>query len=268
MMWSSVLMFAALSVAPAQGGKLALTNVRLTNGILGPVRTDAKLLPGDSLFVFYDIDGLTFDSAGKGQYSIGMEVASAPGKSIFKQEPRTLAALNALGGGRLPAHSHLDIGVDQPPGDYVLKITVTDLATKASQSLTQKFSVLPKGFGLVRLRITGDPDGQVPVPAVGVVGQSVFVNCGLVGFERDKTKNVPQVALEMRILDEKGKPTLPAPFAGTAGADASPKALSIPLQFLLPLNRAGKFTIEVKATDQVGKKSATLLVPYTVIDPK
>ena len=64
MTWTSVVLFAALTAAPAQAGKLALTNVRLTNGILGPVRTDAKLLPGDSLFVFYDIDGLAFDSEG------------------------------------------------------------------------------------------------------------------------------------------------------------------------------------------------------------
>jgi hypothetical protein len=267
-MWRSAILFAALSMVPGQGGKVVLTNVRLTHGILGPARADAKLLPGDSLYVFYDIDGITFDSTGKAQYSVGLEVANSQGKTIFKQEPRQLEAHNVLGSARLPAHAHIDIGVDQPAGDYTLKVTVTDRASKASQGLAQKFTVLPKGLGIVRFRITGDQDGQIPLPAVGVLGQSVYLHAGLVGFERDKSKKVPAVQVEMRILDEKGKPTLPQPFAGEVGHDVSAKALSIPLQFLLPLNRIGKYTIEVKATDLVSKKTATLAVPYTVIDSK
>ena len=72
----------------------------------------------------------------------------------------------------------------------------------------------------------------------------------------------------MRILDAQGKPTLPQSFTGIVGHDASAKAVSIPLQFLLPLNRSGKYTIEIKATDQVSKKTTTLAFPYTVIDLK
>jgi hypothetical protein len=265
---SAVVLVLLSGVALAQAGKLALTNVRSTHGILGPVRTDSKLLPGDSLYLFYDIEGITFDAAGKAKYSIGMEVNNSQGKTAFKQEPTTHEGINALGGGKLPAHAHIDFGLDQPPGSYTIKIHVTDLASKASQTLTHKLDVLPKGFGMVRARITGDSDGVVPLPAVGVVGQSVYFNCGLVGFDRDKTKGMPSVGVEMRILDDKGKPTLPQPFSGVAGKDASAKALSIPLQFLLPLNRSGKFSIEIKATDQVSKKTATLAFPYTVVDSK
>jgi hypothetical protein len=268
-MWKSAVVLAVMaSVALAQAGKLALTNVRSTYGILGPVRPDAKLLPGDSLYLFYDIEGITFDAAGKAKYSIGMEVANSQGKTAFKQEPATLQGINALGGNKLPAHAHIDFGLDQPPGSYTVKIQVTDLASKASQTLTHKVDVLPKGFGMVRAKITGDSDGVVPLPAVGVVGQSIYLSCGLVGFERDKTKGTPSVGVEMSILDEKGKSTLPQPFTGVVGQDASAKSLSIPLQFMLPLNRSGKFTIEIKATDQVSKKTSTLAFPYTVVDSK
>lgn len=268
-MWKSAVVFVLVGgAALAQTGKLALTNVRSTYGILGAVRPDAKLLPGDSLYLFYDIEGLTFDAAGKAKYSIGMEVANSQGKVAFKQEPATLEGINALGGNKIPAHAHIDIGLDQPPGNYTVKIHVADLATKSSQSLTYKVDVLPKSFGLVRAHLTGDSDGVVPLPAIGVVGQTVYFSCGLVGFERDKTKGMPTVGVEMRILDEKGKPTLPQAFTGVVGNKISDKGVSIPLQFLLPLNRAGKFTIEIKATDQVSKKTATLAYPYTVIDSK
>src|SRR5262249_2643138 len=154
------------------------------------------------------------DDQGKILYSIGLEVADAAGKVQFKQEPRNLEALNALGGSRLPAHAHIDIGVDQPPGSYTLKVTLADRATKASHTLTQQFEVLPKALALVRLRITSDPEGEIPTPAVGVPGQALHINCGLVGFERDKTSKQPHVSVEMRVLDEAGKPTLAKPFTG------------------------------------------------------
>src|SRR5262249_43563909 len=116
----TVALAVALSLAPSQAGKLALTHARLTQCLLGPVPPDAKLLPGDSLFLAFDIDGLQADATGKAQYSVGMAVANSQGKVQFKQEPRNLEAINALGGSRLPGHAHIDIGVDQPPGEYTL----------------------------------------------------------------------------------------------------------------------------------------------------
>ena len=39
----------------------------------------------------------------------------------------------------------------------------------------------------------------------GVVGEFRFVNCAVVGFERDTVKRQPDVVVEMRVLDESGK---------------------------------------------------------------
>src|SRR5437016_4010770 len=44
---------------------LGVSNVRITYGALGPTRPEAKLVPGDSLFVGFDIEGITIDDAGK-----------------------------------------------------------------------------------------------------------------------------------------------------------------------------------------------------------
>ncbi|HKM55398.1 MAG TPA: hypothetical protein VJY33_18480, partial [Isosphaeraceae bacterium] len=174
-MWTSVVFLAASSLLPAQGSSLTLTNVRPTSGMLGTPRADSKYLPGDSLFLAFDIDGIKIDDNGLALYSIGMEVVNSQGKSVFKQEPKNLEALNALGGNRLPAHVHLDIGLEQPPGDYSIKLIVNDRAAKSTQSVTHKFTVLAKGFGLVRLATTDDLEGQVPATPLSVVGQLLYV---------------------------------------------------------------------------------------------
>lgn len=266
-MWLPLLLAASMT-APGQAGGLKLANVRTAYGMLGPTRTDAKLFPGDSLFVLFDLEGVKADAEGKILYSIGLEVSDAAGKVLFKQEPRNLEALNALGGNRLPAHAHIDIGVDQPAGSYTLKVAAADRAAKANQTLTQKFEVLPRALALVRLRLTSDPEGEIPAPAVGVTGEALHINCGVVGFERDKTKKQPNVSVEMRVLDEAGKPTLANPFTGVVSDNVTEKALGIPVGFKLPLNRTGKYQIEVRATDQLSKKTAVLTFPYTVIEVK
>src|SRR5215471_15720012 len=125
-MLSSVLAL-ALTLPVGQPGKLALSNARLTYGIQGPTRADAKFLPGDSLILSFDIEGITVDDSGKVQYSTTTEVVDGKGGRVFQQPPRTLDAINALGGDRIPAYAQIDIGLDQPEGDYTLKVSVTDL---------------------------------------------------------------------------------------------------------------------------------------------
>ena len=93
---------AALTSAPAQGGDLKLTNVRMTIGELGPERTNAKFLPGDILFVGYDITGLSIEPDGLAKYKMSMEVSDAAGKSIFKQDPRELNDFIPLRGNSHP----------------------------------------------------------------------------------------------------------------------------------------------------------------------
>ena len=94
---------AALTSAPAQGGDLKLTNVRMTIGELGPKRTNAKFLPGDILFVGYDITGLSIEPDGLAKYKMSMEVSDTAGKSIFKQDPRELNDFIPLRGNVIPA---------------------------------------------------------------------------------------------------------------------------------------------------------------------
>jgi hypothetical protein len=132
---------AVLPAVPAQAGGLKLSNVRMTVGELGPTRANAKLLPGDILFIGYDITGLPIEPDGIAKYKMSMEVVDAKGKSIFKQDPRELNDFVPLRGNSIPARAFVTIGLDQDPGTYTCKVEVEDPKTKAKDTLTTKFEV-------------------------------------------------------------------------------------------------------------------------------
>jgi hypothetical protein len=256
-------LLASLLAVPAQADDLSLTNVRLTHGMSGPKRPNAKVLPGDHLIVSFDITGITTDESGKARYSISTELSDADGKVQFRQPPRDQEIVVSLGGGILPAFAQADVGLKQPAGDYSMKVTVTDRATGKSQSLTQPFTVLPPAFGAIRLGISRDPDGQLPI-LLPVAGDTVYCSLSVVGFQRDKPEGQPHVVLEIRVLDAKGKPTFARPTVGTVNKDVPVRDVVIPLQFPLTLNRTGTFTLELKLTDKISGKSIEKSAQFTV----
>jgi hypothetical protein len=266
-MWTTLALAAALSMAPAKAGELEVTNLRATYGLLGVTRPGTKFLPGDDLFLAFDISGVQTDEAGKVLYGIAMEVTNADGKTLFKQSPRKLETYNALGGDSLPGFASLRIGPNAKPGKYKVKVIVTDRAAKASKSVTRSYEVLPPAFGLVRLATTCDSAGQIPAPFLGT-GQTLWINFAAVGFGRDESGGQPNLTVALDVKDAKGRSTLGKPFTGKVTSGVPKKALHVPLQFALQLNRPGKFTVELKATDKVSGKTKTLKFPLTVAKTK
>ena len=90
----------------------------------------------------------------------------------------------------------------------------------------------------------------------------------LVRSEANRLQKQPDLAFEMRILDESGKPVRAKPYAVEVNKDVPADAALAPAQFLLPLNRAGKFTVELTATDKAGGKKAQVTFPLTVAEAK
>jgi hypothetical protein len=266
-MWKTLALLAALVAAPAEACALTLTNAHTTYGVLGAPRASDKFLPGDTFLLSFDIEGAKANDNGEVVYTIAMEVRDGKDKVKFRQTPREVKANTSLGGGSLPGYALIQIGVDQPPGKYTVKVQVTDKANGASQALTRAVEILPANFGLVRLTTTADANGQAPVSVLGK-GQSLWINFAAVGFGRDKSSGQPNLNVSLRVLDEEGKPTLAKAFTGTVTKGIPKKSLAVPMQFALHLNRAGKFTVELKATDQVTDKTATLSFPITVLQPK
>jgi len=268
-MWTT-LAFAALSLAPAQPGGPQLTNVRLTVGELGPTRPNNKLLPGDVLYVSYDIEGLAIDADGNAKYSIAMEVLDGANKPIFKQEPKELTDFVPLRGNKLPARAFVTIGLDQEPGMYTCKVTVTDPKTKAANSLSTKFEVLKKDFGIVAVLTTYDVRSEISAPTTGTVGQTIFIWMTIASFQRDAKTKQPNVEIEYTILDEKGQPTLEKPVKRIQDEKNSIEADkgAFPVFFPLYMNRPGNFTVRVTATDKVANKKAVYELPVSVLPAK
>jgi hypothetical protein len=264
-MWTRLALAAALGAAPAQAGELTFSRVRSTHGVMGPTRAEDRLLPGDTYIVCFDINGMAADERGRVAYSMGLEVTDASGKTLFSQEPANLEATSSLGGDRVPAFARIDVGLRQPPGEYTLKVSVLDRATGRKGTLTRKATLLPKGFGLVRLALTADAEGNIPLPALGS-GGTAFVQFGAVGFGRDKDSKQPNLRFAVRVLDEAGKPTTEKERASEVSKGVPADFLAVPMSFPLTLNRPGKFTVELTATDAVSGQTAKLTFPIKVID--
>jgi hypothetical protein len=261
-MLASLALISLLQAPTFGAGDLSLTNARFTHGLLGPARADAKAHPGDSLFLSFNIDGIAVDDSGKVSYGTAVEVSDSKGKVIFQQAPHKFVEFLPLGGDTVPAFANINLAADSPAGEYTMKVVVTDGASNKSKSLSQKFEVLPKAFDLVRIAFTGDGDGLVPVGSY-CVGQQVWFHAAVVGFERSAQKQ-PKVSLQLRVLDETGKPVVAKPFAGTVDKDVPANATTLPVRFSVPLNRAGKYTVEVTANDDLKKSTVSKKFPISV----
>jgi hypothetical protein len=277
-MWATLALTTALNLAPAQTG-LELKNQRLTYGILGQERKEATVLPGDVLWLAFDIEGMQVKDPGKDDrifYSMGTRLTDSTGKEIFKKEAQELQVFNNLGGTHIPAYANVSVGADTMPGKYTFYVTVTDLTAKASKTLSQEFEVLSQRLGLVRLEFhypyVQPTDGKLaPAPAQAAVGQPYLLDFTIVGWDLDpKTKN-PDVLSEVQIYDEAGKPAMSRPLPGVVQKvedEMLKKYRIMPMQYPLNLNRAGKFKIEITATDKVTGKNVKAALNLTVVEIK
>jgi hypothetical protein len=263
-MWTAVALTTVMTLAPAQ--TLELKNVRTTYGLMGETRKNDKFLPGDVLFVAFDIAGLEVKPNGGVQYSIGRELTmKGKKKPEFKEELRDYDAELNLGGTTLPASVYYPITPDAVSGEYTLKVTVKDRQTKKEKVLEKTFEVLSTKLGLVQVFLTSSRGD--PVPPVAVPGQRIYVHYTLVGFKLSKEKQQPHVTFEMIVQDDAGKPTVKKAYKGDikmAQKDTPGMMEFLPRQ--LDLNKPGKYKIVLKATDNLSKETVEQTMNLTVLD--
>jgi hypothetical protein len=270
-MWATLALMTTLNLAPAQEG-LELKNVRATYGILGQERKDNNVLPGDIYFLHFDIEGLQVGKDDIIRYSMGLEFLDKDGKTppgAAKREPVPQETVNTLGGNRVPALANAVVGLDMPPGEYTVKITVTDLANKKTGTLSRKFEVLPKRFGVVRVGFAYET-GQA-APPLGVVGQNLIFQFTAVEIGLDEKNKQPNIAAEITIVDEAtGKPTLTQPLQGQVQevTDEVRKLRVLPMSCPISLNRPGKFKVQLSVTDKVSRKKAEQVLDLQSIEIK
>jgi hypothetical protein len=249
----------------AQDNALELVNPRTTYGYFGAPRPKEGMLPGDAAHFTFEIKNLKLDDAGKASYSIAIEIRDADGKLFFEQKPYNSVARNFFGGATLPCSAQIDLPHDAKPGVVDWKVTVKDRTTNKSAVLEGKGKILPPDFGIIRVGLFADADTRASMSAVGVVGDSAYLQFSATGFARDKDKKQPNVHVSMRILDEQGKPTMAKPVTGKIDADVAPEAHHVPMLCGITLNRAGRFTVEVTAEDRITGKTSRIAYGLRVL---
>jgi hypothetical protein len=267
-MWATLALSAAVSLAPAQAGGLELKNVRFTQSALGSARADSKFLAGDLAVLSFDAEGLQPTGRSRVRYGVGIELSrKGAAKPEYSRAPHDRDAVVPFGGTRLPLHAVANIGTDTPPGEYVMKVTLIDRVGKATASVERAFEVLPAQLGFVRVGLSYN--AEQPAPPVAVPGQTLFLNFGVVGFARDKKTGQPNLALQMRVLDAKGKATTAKPFAGEVRKLKEGFEHFIPFDpIAFQTHRSGEFRIVMKVTDNLTKKTAEHTLNLTVLASK
>src|SRR5438034_622336 len=84
----------------------------------------------------------------------------------------------------------------------------------------------------------------IPASASAVAGQTIYLNFSTLGAKLDNQMK-PNLALSIGILDDTGKPTTQQPVTENFTQAVPANTAKIPLSFPLPLNRAGRFTVEL-----------------------
>lgn len=256
-----VLLLAALAFSPGETGSLRLSNVRATYGVLGPDRPDNKILPGDTLVISYDIEGIQPGADGQAHYRIGMEVADQQRNLHFKQAPKARAVKMTAGSPILQGVATLHVGLDQPPGEYTVKLIVTDDGQHASKEVTKTYEVVSKQFGLVRVGVDGDATTKAVDPSFHT-DRPGRINFSAVGFGHGPGGQ-PDVRVVMTVQQD-GRPALDQPNVGVLDKGVPDKALMVPMEFQLQLTRSGRYTVELRAEDRVTGQTATATFPITV----
>jgi hypothetical protein len=255
--------------APAQANGLELRNARFTQSVLGPARPDNKFLPGDLAVLSFDAVGLkAFPDTSRVRYALGIELSKKGStRPEFSRAGADHETVLALGGTRLSLNAVATVGMDTPPGQYVMKVTLTDRVGKGTVSVQRPFEVLPTQLGFVRVGLSYN--AEQAAPPVSVPGQTLFLNFGLVGFARDKKTGHPDMSCELRVLDAKGKPTTPRPFRGDVRKVKEGFERFIPFDPIsFQTHRSGKFRIAMKVTDNITKKTAEHTLDLTVLANK
>ena len=196
---------------------------------------------------------------------------------MFTEKPTDREATLTLGGNRLPTWSRVSTGTDADAGTYTVRITVVDKVAKNATPavLEKKFELVAPRFGIINVGLGYDkpPASPPPAPPVAVAGQGMLAFFMVVGFQTNpaaKPKDPLQanIAVEMTILDDAGKPTLVKPFGGAFKDVPEDFKAFLPFTFPLSLNRGGKYTIVITATDKLANKTTKQELNLTVLDGK
>jgi len=257
-----VVALAALAALAAPAHALELKNIRSAYGVLSAPRESRKFLPGDIVTVVFDIEGLKVNE--KDGVADLNQVIEIYGEDKFIRGNRQAIKVPLFGATTMPGVVQAFMTADNKPGMYKLKVAVEDKIAKATKKLEFDFELLKPAFGIV----------QPFTPAVAFRDQDFVINFAVTGMKRDKQSKLPDVQVVMRLLRKNGKPLVQTPVKNNIvewhveGTNYDLTKIPVaPVSLPLVLSQKGEFLIEIVATDQLAKKTDSMRLPLTVLDP-
>jgi len=184
-----VIALVLLGLGAGPAAALDVKDIRSTYGPFGGARPGNNFLPGDVLWLAFQIDDLAMEAdTGLVKYKVKIEVTDSKDKIIFSRDTPNQRHLS-LGKGQISERAQVVIGTEQAPGKYTVRLTVTDQGGGKekgggpSKSFTHDFEILAPDFGLI----------HAWAPSVAVTNQEFTAFCKLVGMARD-AKQFPNVS--------------------------------------------------------------------------
>ncbi|MFO0944848.1 MAG: hypothetical protein U1D30_02710 [Planctomycetota bacterium] len=252
----------------AFGQEMTFESVEASLGPYGPVMESSAILPFEERFYRYRLKGVKSDEKGYVKIAVNTRVLNPTGKLISDTKD-TLEGVLSVGGTIVPGTSAVTFGENHPIGAYTLIVVAKDQANGNEAEFRKRFTLKKPEFAVVSTRFSRDRDGKIPSAAGGLVGQSLFFNVRIVGFDRSTGKI--DVDMVVNVLDDELNPILQNVVrANTTTAD--PKIVN-ETPFLsfgghLFLNREGTFTFMVVANDRIKKKEARFVASIKVSNPQ
>ncbi|MGF1579172.1 MAG: hypothetical protein ACFCD0_07395 [Gemmataceae bacterium] len=249
----------------ADKGELKIVNPRASYGRLGATRPKEGAMPGDTFHFSFEIRGMKEDKKGRVAYELTMEIFNAKGEQVFKLGPQNRSAVNFFGGKTMPCLASMTLPLTAEPGPHKLRLTVADRNSKKKAVFETIGKVRALDFGFVRVATYANKELTVPMPPVGVVGQTMTIGFSVIGFERDKETGQPNIDILRGVVHGSGKVISKPAVIGTIKQGIGKDEKLISPSFTITLNNAGKYTVVLMGRDRVSGKSATVRLPIEVI---
>jgi hypothetical protein len=265
MRWAGLAALLVLAPAADARAELKLVDVRPTYGRLGSTRSSIRVLPGEDMHVMYVVSGISRGTDGRSEVSTSAELLDEAGETVAQVPGSPNRIFLALGGDTLPRHMHFSLPLDFAPGKYRIRGTLVDVRTGDEIVAEQPFEVIPMEFGIVRLRLAGDPEGKTAVGGNLTVSQELHVVGRGVGFARNGERI--HVIGNLTIRDAAGKSLVPVPISFEIDQEVDDDLDQLDFRWTIPVNRPGKFTLLIEVRDEVAEKRATYEMPLVVSAP-
>jgi len=255
-----------LLISSAASG-VEIAQLEAAHGVFGPERKSLEFCPLDEIFFRFRVNGAMIDADDKCDVDVQVKMLSADGKTVFEHKYPVRRQLS-LGDKSFPGYAVVNAAEKAPPGKYTLRISLNDRLNGTTANVDREMTCVPAKFQVLGVRFWRDPEGKIPAPAGGQIGESVHLKLRVVGFDTSKKK--VQTTLTLILLDERGQPVGDKPKVIKAELNSPEdvaKATQVSFNSMFYLNRPGNFTLRLKVDDLEGGQTTIYDSPLKVTAP-